>query len=81
MFSLSRIDKLWITRMNYPFNLYKILALMRTFHFAREYEKEKQLADEFLDLIKSHEKSINLCSKGKDEEPNTEEESYSDVSE
>ena len=46
--------------MKYPENLYKYIIAIESFRTAKEIEKEKELTNNFISIIKSQEKVLQI---------------------
>jgi len=58
--TLGGVDTLWINRMKNPNVLYNMIIAIEAYRTAGELEKEKDLTDKFLDLMKSQDQVVRL---------------------
>jgi hypothetical protein len=60
--TLSRLDRLWIDRLDVPQKLYRMCMAIHLCRDAGDIEREAQLANEFLDLLRSRETILEISS-------------------
>ena len=59
-FSLNLINTLWIDRMERPQKLYRMVVAMNAFRAARDTEKEKLMANQLLNTLRSQESCLHI---------------------
>lgn len=59
-FSLNLINTLWIDRMERPQKLYRMVVAMNAFRAARDTEKEKLMANQLLNTLRSQESCLRI---------------------
>ncbi|OHT00564.1 hypothetical protein TRFO_07893 [Tritrichomonas foetus] len=59
-FALSLPDSIWIEKMTKPMELYRMTIAVNAFRAARDVEKEKEMADQLLDTLRSREDCLKL---------------------
>ena len=61
-FSLTLTDDLWIERMDNPIEVYKMSIAVNAFRAARDVDKEKEMADQLMDTLRSRELCLQITS-------------------
>ena len=62
--STSQGDDLWLTRMDSPQKLYRMVVAIEAFRQAKDPQKEQEMMDQFLDTLRSHETCLKITSSG-----------------